>query len=162
MGFNAVRRHVQRKVERVDTLVKFKCPVINGFTSILPEAIKARARGNTLAYRNTNSMDGAFVINAPIWGCKPNPPKIPSPRTMAAAAVNAATSLSDRCSWLRYATFARRSGTFRFSMVGRLPPYGCSWRNQNFRYTGHRPGSDRGGVGVGVTEFSGVWAYSPR
>jgi hypothetical protein len=31
LGFNAVRRHVQRKVERVDTLAKFKCPVDQRF-----------------------------------------------------------------------------------------------------------------------------------
>src|SRR5271163_4255279 len=29
------------------------------------------------------------------------------------------------------------------------------------RRTAHRPGCDRGGAGVGVTEFSGVWAYNP-
>jgi hypothetical protein len=29
------------------------------------------------------------------------------------------------------------------------------------RRTGHRPGCDRGGAGVGLTEFSGIWAYSP-
>jgi hypothetical protein len=37
--------------------------LINGFTSILPEAIKAKARGNALVYRNTNSMDGALGLN---------------------------------------------------------------------------------------------------
>ena len=30
------------------------------------------------------------------------------------------------------------------------------------RRTAHRPGCHRGGAGVGVTEFSGVWAYYPR
>ena len=29
------------------------------------------------------------------------------------------------------------------------------------RRTGHRPGCDLGGAGVGLTEFSGIWAYSP-
>src|SRR5205823_788822 len=28
--------------------------------------------------------------------------------------------------------------------------------------TAHRPGCDRGGARVGVTEFSGVWAYNPH
>ena len=45
--------------------------------------------------------------------------------TPAAAVMSAATSLSDRYSRLRYAMFARRRGTFRFSMVGRSPPYGA-------------------------------------
>jgi Tn3 transposase DDE domain len=30
-----------------------------------------------------------------------------------------------------------------------------------WRRTAHRPGCDRGGTGIGVTEFSGVWAYNP-
>src|SRR5271167_2658893 len=29
------------------------------------------------------------------------------------------------------------------------------------RRTGHRPGCHRGGAGVGLTEFSGLWAYNP-
>jgi hypothetical protein len=29
------------------------------------------------------------------------------------------------------------------------------------QWTGHRPGCYRGGAGVGVTEFSRVWAYNP-
>jgi hypothetical protein len=29
------------------------------------------------------------------------------------------------------------------------------------RRTGHRPGCDRGGARIGVTKFSGGWAYNP-
>jgi hypothetical protein len=36
-----------------------------------------------------------------------------------------------------------------------------SERHPARRRTAHRPACDRGGVGVGATEFSGVWAYNP-
>jgi hypothetical protein len=45
LRFHAIRRQLQREVERLNAILEIKRPAINGFTLISPEPINASARG---------------------------------------------------------------------------------------------------------------------
>jgi Tn3 transposase DDE domain len=126
-------------------------------------------------------------------GCKPKPPKIPSPQLRSAIAqvggkkeltgrIDVEIEIRNPCARLianaiiyynsailsRLLTKYEASGNAKaLALIKKLSP--AAWRHihlnghYTFRSDGQPigPGCHRGGAAVGVTEFSGVWAYNP-